>query len=164
MKTIKSLILVITLVGVSVFSTATAQYGSYNQQAISNPYCNVPTYVIAYEPRNAGINFDRMGRYYITVAKHLTYNKSNLNAMLAHECGHVVNRHNLRNGSYGQIKHQELQADCHAARALSRNRDTRALRAFERFVGSCGNYLSGPMGYPTCNERLQTIRRCSNGY
>lgn len=163
MKTIQHIILT-TLLGASLFSTASAQRGGvYGQQQIYNPYCNVATYVIPYEPRNAGINFDRMGRYYITVAKNLTYNRSNLNALLAHECGHVINRHGLNYTSYSQIKNQELQADCSAARTLKRNRDVMGLRAFERFVGACGNRLSGPMGYPTCNERLQTIRRCSAG-
>ncbi len=166
MKTHTLTVAVLTFIFGSVTSTASAQWNQWGQsqpQQIPNPFCSAPTYIVAHEPRNAGINFDNNGNYYITVSRNLTNNQANVNAMLAHECGHVVNNHGRGYTNQFQVKNMELQADCHAARALKQRQDNWALRAFEQFVGSCGNYLSGPMGYPTCNERLRAIRSCSAG-
>ncbi|MEZ5471686.1 MAG: hypothetical protein R3E90_07885 [Marinicella sp.] len=159
MKTI-SFILTITS---SVFysSSSNAQWGGYANQSINNPFCNVPTYIVMNEPRNAGINLDFRGNYYITVSRKLSYNRSNLNAMLAHECGHVQAGHGRHGYNPFQIKSQELQADCTAARTLKRNRDYAGLNALKEFVGSCGNMPSGHPSYPTCNERLRAINSCS---
>jgi hypothetical protein len=137
--------------------TADAQYGA---QRIGNPFCSAPTYVIAHEPRNAGINRSAHG-VTITVSSRWIANRPLLNALLAHECGHVRNRDWVPPMSAVQIHQRELAADCYAARALASRGDRDALRALLGFVGSCGNRLSGPPGYPTCNQRRAAVMQCS---
>jgi len=55
--------------------TAGAQWPGHQwqPQQIDNPYCSAPTYVVAYEPRNAGIQMGPDG-YIITVSRNLSGN------------------------------------------------------------------------------------------
>jgi len=139
-----------------------APYGI--KQAIANPFCDVPTYRVALEPRRGGINFFPGTRnYYITVDASLALHPAAERAVLAHECGHVAQGHGLSSAFAGQIANNELSADCFAARVLRNRQDAGGLAALRQLVGSCGGLSSGPPGYPTCLQRLQTINRCASG-
>ena len=120
------------------------------------------TYVVPNEPRRGGINLDFYGRYYITVDHRLQADQNALLATLAHECGHVHHRHGLH-VNHGALAGMELDADCYAARTLVQQKHWAVLDALRQFVGACGDWPSGPPGYPSCNQRLEQINACADG-
>ncbi|MDZ7792068.1 MAG: hypothetical protein U5L08_16515 [Xanthomonadales bacterium] len=150
----------VTLLLLTVSASAQWHGRHWQPQQIQNLYCSAPAYIVPFEPRNAGINIGPNG-YVITIASALSGDPATVRALLAHECGHVIHKHGMHNLSGRMIQHNELQADCTAARLLMHRNDRAGLAALIKSVGRCGPVPSGHPAYPTCDERRERIRACS---
>ena len=103
-----------------------------------NPYCQIPVFDVPYHPMGGQATFDISGRQVIlidpTLAQRIPFphGQNFRRFLLAHECMHHLSGHIFRftqAGAYGgyilmQVSHAlEMEADCEAARELSRRGD-----------------------------------------
>ena len=137
-------------------------------------YCRIPVFEVPFHPLGGQATFDMLGNPVIlidpTIMARLPFphGQNFLRFLTAHECAHHLKGHvfNLAQaGAFGgyvlmQVSHSvEMDADCEAARMLSRRGDSSAIEsAFWVFMNSNPFPTST---HPGGSVRAHNIRRCA---
>jgi hypothetical protein len=139
----------------------------------TNPFCDVPTYVLRELPEQAMSLHDASGKPAIVVSGFTLADKPDYGRfLLAHECCHHtlghMDRFKDQLGHVGpqrfffiapELKQMELDADCCAVKMLRSKHDTSSVEAAEEAMTHFGNDQTGAH-YPTGNERAENIAKC----
>ena len=140
----------------------------------TNPYCDVPTYVLRDLPEQAMSLHDSSGKPTIVVSGFTLADKPDYSRfLLAHECCHHslghMDRFKDQLGHVGpqrfyfiapQLKQMELDADCCAVKMLRSRNDPSSIEAAEAAMAIFGSEQTGAH-YPTGNERAGNMAKCA---
>lgn len=155
----------------TMFSQARAFDPLHDDVALTNPYCAVPTFISDRFNGQARAFLTKNKRPMIVVDQQIIHRTNLVHFLMAHECchhtlGHLERRAKPIAAINGRAittaaAEMELEADCCAARILSRQGDEKAIAAGRIFMERFGGMATG-FGYPTGFARAHKISSCSS--